>query len=161
MIALSAVGAVTSAVGAIRQGQATAAAQDYNAKIAQQNAKTAELQGNAADAALARDQQRRLGAAVAAFGAAGVDISSGSPVDVLGDMARSATLDRLTQKYNYRLKGLGYEDQAALDISSASNARTSSYLMAGADLVQGGYSIAHDIEFGAAPGKGSPPSPKR
>lgn len=145
MVALSALGAVTGAVGAIRQGQATAAAQDYNAKIAQQNAETAKLQGNAADAALARDQQRRLGAAVAAFGASGNDVSTGSPVDVLGDMARSATLDRLTLKYNYRLKGLGYEDQAALDSSSAQNARTSSYLMAGADLAQGGYSIARDI----------------
>ena len=148
MVALSALGAVTGAVGAIRQGQATAASNDYNAKIAAQNAETARLQGNAADAALARDQQRRIGAAVAAFGAAGVDTATGSPVDVLSDITRSATLDRLTQKYNYRLRALGYEDQGSLDSSAASNARTSSYLMAGADLAQGGYSIARDIKFG-------------
>lgn len=148
MIALSALGAATSAVGAIRQGQATAAAQDYNTKIAQQNAESARLQGNAADEALARDQRRRIGAAEAAFGAAGVDLGSGSPVDVLADMTRSAMQDRLTQKYNYKLRALGYSDQAALDQSSASNARTSSYLMAGADLAQGGYTVARDVRFG-------------
>lgn len=145
---LSAAAAVTSAIGAVRQGQATAAAQDYNAKIAQQNALQAKLQGEAADAALARDQQRRAGAAVAAFGAAGVDVGSGSPVDVLGDMARNATLDRLTQKYNYRLRGLGYSDQAALDQAGASNASTSGMLMAYGDLAQGGYGVARDIHFG-------------
>lgn len=148
MVALSAVSAAVGAAGAIRQGQATAAAQDYNAKIAQQNAAAALAQGKAADEALARDQRRRLGAAVATYGAAGVDLSTGSPVDVLGDMARSAALDRLSLKYNYKLKSLGYTDQASLDSAASSNSLTASQLMAGAQLAQGGYQTAYAVKFG-------------
>lgn len=126
-----------AAFGAVTQGQAAAQAQDYNATIAQQNAATAKAQGEAADQMLMRQQEQRMGAAIASYGAAGVDLTSGSPADVLAENARQSTLDRLTQKYNYRMKALGYEDQASLDEANASNSRTASYFNGAAAGLQG------------------------
>ena len=137
--------AVVSAVGAVRQGQAAAASADYNAKVAEQNAQIANAQGNAAVEAQQRDAQRRMGAAVAAYGASGVQLSDGSPMDVLEESARNSALDAATLKYNYRLRGMGFENQAALSSAQSGFASTSGYLNAGAALASG---VAQGIKFG-------------
>lgn len=129
--------AAVSAVGAVRSSQAQAAASDYNAQVARQNAQIAEAQGNAAAEAHSRDAQRKMGAAVAAYGAAGVDTSSGSPSDVLADSARSAALDNLTIKYNAKLRAMGLEQQATLDNMSAANSRQAGVINATSSLLSG------------------------
>jgi hypothetical protein len=138
--------AVIGAAGAIRSAQAQSAASNYNAQVATQNASIAESQGNAAAEAQQRDAQRRLGSTLAAFGASGVQTDTGSPVDVLTDSARQATLDNLTTRYNYK-RGLGYTTQAQLDSASASNATTAGYLSAAGSLV-GGASKAYGMSQG-------------
>lgn len=142
---IMAAAAAVSAVGAVKQGQAASDAANYNADIARQNAASAEAQGEAADAMLKRQQEQRMGAAIAAFGAAGVDLTSGSPSDVLADNARQSTLDRLTQKYNYKMRALGYSDQAGLDDSNAANSRTAGYFNGASAALQGASSA---IRFG-------------
>lgn len=137
--------AVVSAVGAIRQGQAAAASADYNAKVAQQNAQISAAQGNAAVEAQQRDAQRRIGAAVAAYGASGVQLSDGSPMDVLEESARNSALDAATLKYNYKLRGMGFENQASLYSAQSGFASTAGYLGAGAALASG---TANAIKFG-------------
>ena len=119
-----------SVAGAVKQGQAASQAADYNAQLATQNAGIAAAQGEAAAQAQSRDSQRRIGATMAAYGASGVQMSDGSPSDVLADSARSAALDNLTTRYNYQLKGLGYQDQANLDASQSKNDSASGYLSA-------------------------------
>ena len=151
-VAIAAVGATVNAVGAIRQGQAAGAAADYNAKIASQNAQIADAQGEAAAQAQQRDAQRRMGAAVAAYGASGVQMSDGSPADVLADSARMAELDKLTTKYNYKLRALGHSNQAALDSASASNYRSSGYVSAAGSLLSGYGSLIPKL--GSATGGG-------
>lgn len=126
-----------SALGAVRQAQALSQAANYNAQVAKQNAQVAEQQGEAASQAQARDAQRRIGAMVAGYGASGVDLSSGSPQDVLADSVRSATLDNLTTKYNYKLKGLGYINQAQLDEMQADNYTSSGWLNAASSVASG------------------------
>lgn len=130
MVAIPWIAAAIAAVGAVRSAQAQHDSAAYNATVAQQNAFSAEQQANAADQMLKRQQEQRMGAAVAEYGASGVDLSSGSASDVLGESARNATLDRLTQKYNYRMKALGYRDEASLDQSNASYASSAGYLNA-------------------------------
>lgn len=142
--------AVVSAAGAMSQAHATAAADNYNAQIATQNASAAAAQGQAASEAQSRDAQRKIGSAIAAYGAAGVEAGAGSPSDVLADSSRQSTLDNLTTQYNYKLKGLGYTNQAELDKSNASSALTSGYLSAAGAIV-GGASKA----YGASAGGGS------
>lgn len=129
--------ATVSAVGAVRQGQAAKAAADYNATIANQNAQAAAAQGEAASEQQARESERKMGSAMAAYGASGVQMGSGSPMDVLADVARSSELDRQTTVYNYKMRGLGFQDQAGLDIAQGENASSAGYLTAMGALFQG------------------------
>ncbi|MCA8254812.1 hypothetical protein LGM89_16180 [Burkholderia sp. AU31624] len=131
---LMASSAVIGAVGAVRAGQAQAGAANYNALVAQQNAGITNAQGVAAADAQWRNAERRIGSSIAAFGGSGVQGSTGSPTDVLADNVQNATLDNLTTQYNYKLRGLGFQDQASLDQAQASNASTASYLSAAGGL---------------------------
>ncbi len=130
-----------SVYGAIKQGQAASDAYRYNADLAKQNAAIAEAQGEAASQAQKVDAQRRMGAMIANYGASGGQLSDGSPADALAESARNATLDNLTLKYNYKLRGLGYTNQANLDSAGADNARTASYFSA-ASAAAGGAAYA-------------------
>lgn len=126
-----------SAVGAVKESQAQAATAELNSMVNKQNEGIALAQGAAAAEAQSRDAQRRIGAAVASYGAAGVDVGLGSPTDVLAESARMSALDALTIKYNYKLKAQGFATQANLDDMTASNAKTSGYFKAGGALLNG------------------------
>jgi hypothetical protein len=131
------IAAAISAAGAVQQGQAQAASATYNAQVAEKNSQIAKAQGAAAAEMQSRDAQRRMGAAIASFGASGVDVGVGSPTDVLAESVRNSTLDALTLKYNYDLKAMGFSDQANLNTMSASNAKTSSYFDAAGSIAKG------------------------
>lgn len=129
--------ATVSAVGAVRQGQAASNAANYNAEVASQNAQAMSAQGEAASEQLTRTTEQRQGAAMAAYGASGVQMGEGSPMDVMQSNVRAATLDNLTSQYNYKMRGLGYQDSAALMSSQASNDTTAGYLSGMGALFQG------------------------
>ena len=150
-----AVGAVISMVGAKQKANADAAAADYNAQIADQNAGIAEQQGEAAAQAQDRDARMKMGSMVAGYGASGVDGGSGSPMDVLAQSARMATLDNLTTKYNYHLKALGYSNQAGLDSSNAKNSTTAGNMNALSAGVRGLGSSIPSFGGGGSRGMGS------
>lgn len=115
-------------MGAKMKADAMAGAARYNAAIAQQNASTAMQQGEAVVQSEQRSAARKMGAAIAAYGASGVQVDSGSPVDVLADSARLAELDKLTTRYNYALRAVGFQNQATLDLSEAQNDTTAGVL---------------------------------
>ena len=156
-VVLSASAATVSAVGAIKQGQAQAAAANYNAELAQQNANSITQQGQAASEAQQHDTMRKMGAAVAAYGASGVEGDTGSPTDVLADNVRTATLNNLTLQYDYKLKALGFQDKVGLDQANASNSISGSYLSAAGSLLNGGSKAASmgGLKFGGG-GDGTP-----
>jgi hypothetical protein len=124
------VSALMSASGSVKSAQASANASNYNAQVAEQNRAISASQGEAASQLETRQAEKQMGAAVAGYGASGVQMSEGSPADVLSNNARTATLNNLTTKYNYTLQGLGYQNQAALDRSNASYSSTAGYLSA-------------------------------
>ena len=155
-VPLMAVSAVVSAVGAVRTAQAQQNTLNYQAEVARQNALGAAQQGNAAAALQGRQNEQRLGAMRAAYGASGVTSDSGSAVDVLTSSASNMTLDNLTTQYNYKLKGLGYQDQAQLDQSGASNAMAAGYMNGTSDLLRGGSSAAY---MGSSPAPQGTPIP--
>jgi hypothetical protein len=70
-------------------------------------------------------------------------------MDVLADSARQATLGKLSTQYDYKMKSLGYNDEASLQNSAAKN-----------DLTGGLFSATSDMLSGAASAKyyGQPPS---
>lgn len=144
-------GAATQTVGSLIQGESQAQSSEYNAAIARQNAVIAQQQGEAASQAQQRDSARQIGRMKAAYGASGVQLDSGSPLDVLADSAAMATLDNLTVKYNYALKAAGLQSQAAIDDMQAGTSRTSGVLGAGASALKG-YSMYTAFGGNAIPG---------
>lgn len=133
---LAAVAAVTSAVGAFNQGQAQANAAEYNAGVNDVN-KGFALRDQAKNFA------RSQGRAMAGYGASGVTLDSGSPLDVLADAAAQSELDKLKIQFNY-------DSRSTLDRTSAENYRTSSVLNAvGSGLRSFGNAIPM---FGGDPG---------
>lgn len=137
MAALAIVSTVVSALGAISQANAASDAADYNAQIATQNAQIAQQQGQAAAAAQDKAARQKIGLMVANYGASGIDVGSGSPLDILRDSASTAKLDNLTTLYNYQLKSQGYTNTATLDSMQSDAATTSGYLSAAGTALGG------------------------
>lgn len=135
--AATAAAAAVSATAAVRQGQSQQNMLNYQAEVSRQNAMGATWQGNAAADLQSKQDEMRLGAARAAVGAAGVQSNSASAVDVLTSSARNMTMDNLMTQYNYKLKGLGYQDQAQLDSAGASNSMPAAYTSATSSLIGG------------------------
>lgn len=130
-------GSTISAVGALRQGQASRDASNYNAAIMQQNAVIARQE--AADLARQFDREtiQRMGAIRAAQGHAGGDAGAGSVLDVLGDVAAQSELEKQNILYRGELKARGYTNTADLDRMAGANAVRSSRYQAGAELLSG------------------------
>ena len=121
----------------MKQAQAEQQAAQYNQQVAQQNVNIAASEGAAASALQQQQTEREIGAATAAYGAAGVQEGTGSAADVLEQSARNATLNNLTLKYNYRLKGLGYTNLANLDSAAGQNEAQAGTTGAAAALLGG------------------------
>jgi len=126
-------------VGGLMGGESKAAAAKYNARVAAQNAEIARQQGVAAVEAQQRQLARSMGSAMASYGASGVQMDVGSPVDVLVDAARMGELDKLTTQYNYELKARGYDAQSRQALQEAKSARTSALFDAFGAVASFGY----------------------
>ena len=129
-------GAASGAIGAYQQGKAQEAQYEYQAKVAQENARIAqnnanlERQQGIEEARLQRMKSiQAVGKQQAAMAANGLDITQGTPLDVIEDTAAMGELDSLQTRYNYERKALSYEsqannfnNQANLDYFAAQNA---------------------------------------
>lgn len=130
------IGSAVSAYGAYSAGQAQKSAQDFNAKVANNNALAAEQQSSA-DAQKIRDRNRRLvGTQVADLSAAGVD-TGGSGADIIYDSKVQGELDALTTLYKGKVQGANYRSQSQLDSMSGSAAATAGYFNAGGTILSG------------------------
>jgi len=149
--ALAVIGTAFTAIGQIRQANAQASAQRYNAGLKQREVAIAE-----ANADLTRQQtnenerrhrtlaRKKLGSLRANLGASGVTID-GSALDVLEESAANAELDALTIRHEGKLKELSQRNQgltsradSELLKSSASSTETSGYMSAAGTLLSGG-----------------------
>lgn len=124
----TAVGAVTSMGGQIMGARSQSQAASYQAqvatnaqKVATQNAQYAVQAGAQREEASRMRTAGLIGAQRATAAAHGVDVNSGSAVDVQSDAATLGELDALTirnnaarEAYNYKVAGAGYGAQAGL-----------------------------------------------
>lgn len=115
-------GAGVSAFGTYEQGQAQGANADYqsqvaanNAAIARENANMTEASGAAKEAAQGMRTRAAGGTIKAAQGASGIDVNSGSTVDVQRAAAKLGALDSLTIRSNTARESYGYQVQATSD----------------------------------------------
>ena len=153
---LSGVSGVTSAVGAFTGGRAQADAAAYQAAVARNNQTVAEsnaayaLQaGKIAEQAQRQKTAQLVGAQRAQMAASGVDISSGTPLNLQQSQQQVGELDALTIRNNAMRQAYGYQVQASdfganagmLDMT-AKNARTAGTIGALSSLVGGASSVA-------------------
>ncbi len=110
---------VLGAVGGIMQGVAAKQSGDYQAAVARNNATMARQAADIESAkgaqdAQAQDQKNKAlqGAQVAALAASGVDITSGSPLDLQESSAKVGRLDTLTTRYNSDKRTNALQNQA-------------------------------------------------
>lgn len=141
------ISAAVGAVGAIRQGNATAKAAKTNALFQQRNAVIARQQAAEDADRSRRAARRRLGALRAGFGASGVSLE-GSPLDVLEDQAMESELDALTIQYQGELSAIGLESEAALSRERARASKTAGYLKAGSSLLTGAADVYSSLPSG-------------
>lgn len=156
MVAISTVAAVAGvvsaaigAVGAISAGNAQNAMAKRNAAAADTAAENSrglagqQLAVGEAEAARTEEAtRRRIATASNTFSASGVDTSSGSPLDVVGDIAGEGALDAQIIRWkgrsaaNASLVQSGIQTgQASIDLQAGSNAQTAGYVGAGTTLL--------------------------
>lgn len=129
-IVTSAIGVGVSAYGQYKEGQAANKAAEYNAQVMERNAQVAGMQQqNALERGDVAEKQHRLrvsrliGEQRAGFGASGVVVDTGSPLDVVMDTAEQGELDALTIRHNAAMEAWGYRNQQDEFISNASMTR--------------------------------------
>lgn len=152
MVAGAIMAAGSTVMGAIQQGEAAQAAAfnsvqtgEYNATIAETNAKLA-LQEASIARALAKNRaigktqegQKQIGAGRAVLGSMGVDIlaEDSSPLDAFMQVASDYASAAELEIYNGEVEAIGKENQAAIYKSRAQQERWKGYADANAYLSQ-------------------------
>lgn len=164
-------GTVLTAAGQIQQAQATGAANNYNAQVAEMNATLADRRakdalerGKIEEQRKRQDVARITGQQVAASAANGIDLTFGSPLDTIVDTAVLGELDALTirsntyrESYDYKVQGVNQRAQAGLNRMQADSAITGGYLNAGGTVLTGlgrAYSTRAGAGYGGGVGLG-------
>lgn len=132
------IAAGVAAVGAYQQADATKKAANFNAEVEMQNQQLAQREAQFNASQQQRETYQRLGAIRAAQGHSGGEGDQGSVLDVIGDTAAQAEIERQNIIYGGQLKSRGFANSAMLDIQAGKNAETSGYLKAGSALLGGG-----------------------
>lgn len=122
MLAVGAVATVASTVlgtvSSVQQGKQQQAMYNYQAQVAEENAKIAnknaanERQTGIEEARLQRMKTlQAVGSQQAAMAANGMDVTQGTSLDIIEDTAAMGELDALQIQTNYERKALAYEQQ--------------------------------------------------
>lgn len=172
--ALSAVGQISSGYQAAAQAQAEGQTRAYQAQVARNNAIIAEQQAQrteraAAAAATAESMKlaARMGRIKAAQAASGVDVNTGTAVDVQAGSRLVGKLDvdtlfsnKMLDAYGYRVRGSNYEAEAGLEDYRSRTAYyrmgpaiASGYLRAGGTLLSNASSLP--FKWSGGGGRGS------
>ena len=153
---LSGVATAISAIGTIYQAGSQYAAAQAAANVSKQNATLAEQKGvkalerGAEQSRYIRGEARRMqGQQRSALAAGGVDVNSGSALDVQADTAQRAAEDIAATRYNAQLEQWGfdveatnYRTQAAQYEATATNALIGGAFGVGSTLLGGSKLIA-------------------
>lgn len=150
-LAATVAGTAVSAYGAYQSGQAQSKAASYQAQVAANNAQIASEQANLAtqkgeQEAMSQSLKNRaaLGGIIASEAANGVDVNSGSALnvqksaDVLGlQDVQTIRSNAAIESYGFRSQGTAYQAQEGLDTSEAQWAQNAGITGASASLLGG------------------------
>lgn len=114
-IAASVLSAAVGGYAAYQSGQSQKKAGEFNAKMQERSARDATERGNI-EASERRDAARRLGGTQAAvYGAQGLDLQQGTPLDVLSETRGMGELDALRTINNAQRTASGMNAQAEIE----------------------------------------------
>jgi len=131
---------VVGAMGAMQQGKAQSQAANYQAQVADRNAKMSRSQAAVEQDDQRRENMRQLGAIRAAYGGTGIEMA-GSPLDVLEDTSIEQELDVERIGYRGELRALGETDKANLARAEAENAKSAGAIGAVGSILKAGTSL--------------------
>ena len=137
-------GGVIGGISSYQQGKQQQAMYNYQAKVAEENAKIAnknaatERQTGIEEARLQRMKTlQAVGSQQAAMAANGMDVTQGTSLDIIEDTAAMGELDALQIQTNYERKAQSYEaqannfnNQASMDVIAGKNAYTAGQIKA-------------------------------
>jgi hypothetical protein len=163
-------GTAFSAMGQIQAGNQANQAAKYNAQVLENQARQTVLNANT-DASLRKRQlMKERGSAVAAYGASGVQIDSGTPFAVLSDLATEAELDAALTRFQGTQEAKGLNSQAAMSRYEGKVAKRNGMTGAMGTLLGGASSLAgggfgggsktSNIQY-TSPGRATSHSPTR
>ncbi len=145
-------GAALSGISAISQGVAANQAAQFNAKIAERNARLARANAQAEASIVKTQTDRKAGAARAAYGASGVTLE-GSPLEVVSQIVADGELDRLTTLYQGNLEAAGFQTTAQVERASGRAALRAGVVNGASSFLLGGaYAYGGSGSQGTAPG---------
>lgn len=115
---------------------------NYNAKVL--NTQAAQVANNTGmeEANLRRQQRQDIAAQIAEAGGRGIDVGSGSIVDVIRQNASNAEMDALTLRYRGEIEQAGLKSQAKMKRYEGKQALYSGLAGAGSKLLTAGYEDA-------------------
>lgn len=147
--AISAIGTVSNSMiqanAMKQQGKYESSIYETNARIADLQAQDAIKRGDKAAAENDRRTKVLLGAQRARMAAQGIDIESGSALDVQEDTAAYGAEDSLTIKNNAWREAWGYKAQANDYLSKSEFTRVTANSRAGQTIAAGGMQAAESI----------------
>lgn len=141
MIGLGVAGAATSAVGAVKQGNAAKKQNDFNAGIADAQATDALARGREDEDRFRTEARRIRGSQRSALAASGVEVDSGSALDVQADAASLGELDALTIRHNAEREAWGFRVDAENSRQQGRNAQSAGRMQALGTTIGTGYSL--------------------
>lgn len=111
---------------------------NYNAKLADYSASDALKRGDKAVDALGRDVKKTIGSQRAALAAQGIEVDSGSALDVQANTQTLGKLDALQIKNNAIMEAYGYKVEAQQAKTNAQMALTAANTKANNTILTGG-----------------------
>ncbi len=139
---LQALGTFTSAQAQQQQGQARMQVARYNAGVQEQRADQLEAEAEARAAIQGRAGARGLASIKAAYGASGVDVNEGTPLEVMSDAAAELELQKQMILYGGKVGAYNARVQGNIDLMMGAYGEQAANTGAMSTLLTGGTRIA-------------------
>lgn len=128
--------------GQVAAGYGDQKAANYNANVLNTQANQVAVATGMEEANLRRQQRQDIAAQIAEAGSRGIDVGSGSIVDVIRQNASNAEMDALTLRYRGEIEQAGLKAQAKMKRYEGKQALYSGLAGAGSKLLSANYEDA-------------------
>lgn len=129
--------AVVSAVSAMSAAKSEKDMNEYNAKVAENQAIASRQQAAFEGERIKERSKAVLARQRALYGKAGVEVGAGSPLELAADTAYQADVDMQAVRYSGETQARQAESQAKLDKWQGKVAMRKGYMQAGTSLLKG------------------------